>query len=65
MEELTEEEIKIFDGMNEVNIEMDKKIEQSAPRCHMKPMMFEGGDFWEGTDAYWECETCGHTKDVI
>lgn len=61
--ELTKEEIEIFDGMNKVNTEMAIQQEQNAPRCHMRPMTLDGAeDPW--SDAWWECQVCGHTKDI-
>lgn len=61
--ELTETEIEIFDEMNKVNTEMAMQQEQDAPRCHMRPMALNmAEDPW--SSAWWECEYCGHTKDI-
>ncbi len=65
MEELTKEQIKAFDGMNQANIEMMEKLEKMAPRCHMKPMFLEEADVSDyHSEQWWECSVCGHTKEV-
>ena len=35
-----------------------------APRCHMRPMHQESGDIEYGTENWWECGVCGHTKSI-
>ena len=61
--EPTKKEIDDFIGMNEINSQMADMQEQGAPICHMKPMRLDGAeDPWSG--AWWECEHCGHTKDI-
>jgi len=60
-----EDEFKIFDGMNKVNIEMSEQIYKNAPICHFKKMVYEESDSTDGCVTYWwECSVCGHTKDV-
>jgi hypothetical protein len=58
MSKLTAEEFKIMDDMNDVNIEMAKRIDESAPRCHMTPMDMDDNEL----ETWWECQHCGHTK---
>ena len=63
MGELSKEEIDMFNEMNRVNTEMAMQQERDAPRCHMRPMTLDGAeDPW--SEAWWECEYCGHTKAI-
>ena len=63
--ELTQEEIEAFNGLNESYIEMSESHAEIAPRCHFKPMAFDRGDGESYNNTWWECETCGHTKNII
>lgn len=58
---LTQEEFNAFAGLDAGYEEMDKKLQEAAPRCHCKPMDYVQGD---ETVVWWECLTCGHTKEV-
>lgn len=58
--ELTAEEIEAFDGLNQSYMDMEDRINKTAPRCHFRPMAFEQ----EGYEAWWECSHCGHTRQV-
>lgn len=62
--ELTQKEIEAFEGLEESYREMEKNINQAAPKCHFRPMTLEHGDGPEYVDAWWECSVCGHTKDT-
>jgi hypothetical protein len=42
--------------------EMYARAAKGAPRCHMKPMQVESGDIEYGSETWWECTVCGHTK---
>lgn len=35
-----------------------------APRCHMGPMHRESGDIEYGSETWWKCRLCGHTKPI-
>lgn len=55
----------ICDGMEEVNHEMVRKMENAAPMCHMRKMFYDQGDSTDGYyEEWWECSVCGHTKDI-
>jgi hypothetical protein len=38
--------------------------DMSSPFCHMKPMVFECSDEEYSNQSWWQCEHCGHTKDI-
>lgn len=57
---LTEKEIAAFDGLNQSYIDMEKRLNEDAPKCHFRPMYLDECD---GV-SWWECSVCGHTKDV-
>jgi DNA-directed RNA polymerase subunit M/transcription elongation factor TFIIS len=62
---IDKEEFKIMEGMDAVNADMANKIEQSAPICHMRKMIFEQSDSVDGHyTSWWECSYCGHTKEI-
>lgn len=44
--------------------EMYARAARGAPRCHMKPMAVETGDIEYGSETWWECTVCGHTKPI-
>lgn len=48
-----EEMFAIIDGMEKVNRIMVAEIEAAAPRCHMRPMMWDSTD-GEYPENYWE-----------
>ena len=58
---LTQEELDAFAGLDASYEEMDKKLQESAPRCHCSPMDYVQGEHYE---VWWECLTCGHTKEI-
>lgn len=64
--EVTEqEEFEIFDGMNQVNMEMVAEIEAKAPMCHFRKMFMDMSDSTDGYyETWWECSVCGHTKEI-
>jgi len=44
-----------------------KAFKQRSPRCHFKQMDLVYGEHPSGSgvpERWWECSTCGHTKDV-
>lgn len=51
---------------------MTDKLEEVArilqvaqpPRCHMKPMKYRWADDGCMQVEFWECEKCGHTKEI-
>lgn len=57
---LTAEEFEAFKGLEESYIEMEKNI--IPPKCHFTNMTWAEGDV--GDPYGWECEHCGHTKEV-
>ena len=60
-----EEFFKIMDGMEEVYRDMERKIEASAPMCHMRKMSMEQSDSVDGFYTSWlECSICGHVKEI-
>ena len=62
---LSKEEIAVFDGMEQVNRDMEKKISESAPMCHFRHMFLDEADVTDGySEQWWECSVCGHTKEV-
>lgn len=63
MSDLTPEEIKAFDGLEEANRKMVTDLEKISPICHMRKMMISEGDEYPIPISFWECSICGHTKD--
>lgn len=61
---LTDElERNAFDGLEEANREMAKRIEDKAPTCHFRKMVLEEDDSTMGANnQWWECSVCGHTR---
>ena len=60
MDALTENETSAFVGLNDSYIEMAKKMENIAPKCHFSKMFFDQCE----RESCWECKHCGHTKDI-
>lgn len=58
-----EEMFATFLGMEEANRIMVAEMEAAAPRCHMRPMMWDQTD-GEYPENFWECSVCGHTKPI-
>jgi ribosomal protein L37AE/L43A len=56
-QEEADEFCKIMDGMEEVNAEMVKKMEEAnpPPMCHFTQMEWDEG--------IWICKHCGHTEE--
>ena len=63
-EGLTAEEIEAFAGLDASYKKMEEENDKRAPRCHMRPMFLDGADGPYG-DAWWECQHCGHIKDIL
>lgn len=55
-----EEVNEIMAGMENVWAEYAAHLDKIAPRCHFTPMRLDG----EGSEEWWECEHCGHTKEA-
>jgi hypothetical protein len=43
---------------------VDAVVSQRPPVCHMKPMKLDWADDGCQQVEYWECEHCGHTKEI-
>ena len=41
-----------------------KEIERETPKCHFTEMSYEFADDGAQQVEFWECEHCGHTKEI-
>jgi len=42
-----------------------KETKNNQPMCHFTLMKFETADDWpNGQVSFWECQHCGHTKEI-
>ena len=49
---------EIMAGMEEVYADEERRLNEMAPRCHVRPMFLDEDDY----ETWWECSFCGHTK---
>ena len=63
--EISQDVIDTFQGMEEVYAKECERLDAMAPVCHFRKMTYETADNGNGgTESWWECSVCGHTKSL-